>query len=127
MGQVIEIKCNQCGYSEKFYLGMGMRDCDKKVVEKYFTSHKAKELLDSGDNWYFNWKLAKCHTCKRLLRIPVLDMFNEIEGKYEFIENVCCGKQIDDVITIPEPANELYIQCPKCEEKLEVTETMLWD
>lgn len=33
MGQVIEIKCNQCGYSEKFYLGMGMRDCDKKLLK----------------------------------------------------------------------------------------------
>lgn len=127
MGQVIDVKCNKCGYSERFYLGMGMRDWDKAVVAGYFESCRAKEILDSGDSWCFNWKLARCNDCKRLLRVPVLDGLDEDKGRYEFIGAVCCGQPIDEIIDVPEQVGKLYTKCPKCEDELEASETMLWD
>ncbi len=126
MGEIKRAKCEQCGYSKEFFLGVGMLGGNIDISKKQFTIGIQKEI----EQWisahgYFK---SSCTTCLgRCGNCEVLDGFSEllIEGadhEKKLFSAKCpkCGKEYEKIVTDD-------IKCPICGKGLTMEVTGHWD
>ena len=126
MGYILKVKCEDCGNSEEFYIGQGMKDWDKNVVATYFTDSHILEALDKAEKWNFRWKIGVCNDCKKLLRAPVLDLIEN--EKRELTDATCqCGRKITNIIDDSDEYGSFKFVCSKCNGMMSAYTTGFWD
>lgn len=126
MGYILTVRCEDCGNAEEFYIGQGIRDWDKNVVLTNFTDNRVRKALDKAESWSFRWKIGVCDDCKKLLRVPVLDIFDK--EKKELTDATCqCGRQITSVLDDSDEYKNLQLACPKCGGVMKAHTTGFWD
>ncbi len=129
MGYIYEFNCDSCNIKEEFRLGHGMRDFDASVVVDRFADESVKKAIreaqEKRELWTFNWKLAQCEACGKLLRVPTVSVFGD--DIVEYMDGSCeCGMHTDKVIDV-ESRDIADIPCRTCSGKLTYKKVGFWD
>ncbi len=126
MGVIKKVKCNHCGYSKDFFLGVGMLGGNLDTAKKNFPDTVQKEI----DQWIamhgyqrsvIEGKLGTCSTCDALELYNELTVFGTDETKVSYVTK--CKKCNSEM----KPIVERQLSCPTCGYELTMEVGGHWD
>ncbi|SDJ37092.1 hypothetical protein [Salimicrobium halophilum] len=131
MGMISRVWCGECGYSEHFRSGIGMRhgSLDRCISEfPYWERQKLESLREEKalSDYHFSFVLAQCQTCLNLMDKPFIE-FQFQNGSREHSGMCCTYCESESVRLIHEDRLDAA-RCPYCKEKsLEQQLEGMWD
>ena len=132
MGQLVNVKCNKCGYETNLGLGNGRTYNQLDAVISFFdkeTRDKIRALVDSGTvTWEVYKVIGICEKCGKISAIAVFKAL-DTEGNVTQYHSRCqCGSGNIELYDLDKVMDgSISITCPVCGDKLEAAATGYWD
>ncbi len=128
MGDIVEIRCDHCGSSEQYMLGVGRTHHIIKVIEESFDEELQDRvhemLLSAPEDWSFERSLGQCLSCRKLSVVPALLYRGGTEGS---IHGKCdCGGELR-LWTYGQIEGGDVPDCPECGVKMKAEQAGYWD
>ena len=133
MGQLVNLKCEKCGYETNLGVGAGVTFNNlEKVIDLFEkdTQEKIRAAVkaNGGRGWTVSKEIGICEKCGKISAIAVFKM-TDPSGKELLYHSKCaCGsgsidlKEYEMVLS-----GELLITCPMCGDVMVITEQGHWD
>ena len=132
MGQMIELKCEKCGYDVRLNIGAGMSYTSLEKVIGFFDKSDRVLIEAAIKNnpksfWYVSQEIGICESCGKISAIAVFRLTTDDGINIEYQAKCPCGGDVDleDSEKVLEGKN--VIKCPVCKEPLTATVTGHWD
>ena len=133
MGQLVNLKCNKCGYETNLSIGSGIAFNNLEKVITLFdkeTREQIRGVVNKSGNrlWYVYKEIGRCEKCGKISAIAVFKTTDAERREIVFNAKCQCGSsdiQLYDSEKIFEGKENVF--CPICAEKLAVTEQGHWD
>lgn len=125
MGQIIQVRCETCGFQKDVFVGGGLRDCEWETVLETLPEegkHALRQAVHDGAGQVFvTRKLYACPSCKAVYALPVVSY--TLEGRTQELYGNCprCGSSGGS------PEEGAVIHCPGCGGELALRHTGNWD
>ncbi len=131
MGEMIRLKCNDCGNSYDLMIGQGMLDSDLETVKGHFDP-KAVSEIEAGlasykedAIWSYRQMIGYCSSCRSITSVPTFHIFNKGE---EIITAGTCECGHIPVLTDDNDEQAMrHIKCPVCNSPMKPEITGMWD
>ncbi len=133
MGQLVNLKCNKCGYETNLSIGSGIAFNNLEKVITLFdkeTREQIRGVVNKSGNrlWYVYKEIGRCEKCGKISAIAVFKTTDADGREIVFSAKCQCGSsdiQLYDSEKILEGKENVF--CPMCAEELVVTEQGHWD
>lgn len=132
MGELINLKCQKCGYETNLGIGAGILFNRVENILEFFdreTAEKIKALAADGDIfWSVTKEAGVCEKCGKISAIAVFKATDK-NGKTTELRGRCqCGSssiEIYDYESLQDGRKKIF--CPACGDELEITIQGHWD
>ncbi len=133
MGQLINLKCEKCGYETNLGIGAGMLYYDLDTVLTLFDKETQGKIRDAvkdipPSNWMASKEIGICEKCGKISAIPVFTIDTGDGKTIEYRGKCQCGSSsldIKDFEKIQDGTDS--ISCPICGDTLVVSVQGYWD
>ena len=132
MGQLLNLKCNKCGYETNLGVGAGISFNRPDVVSIFFDKKTAEVILAviervGNGSWSVVKEIGVCERCGKISAIAEFRAAEKDGRIVEYRAKCPCGGVVD--IFSPEDvlADRKKLSCPACGDVLEITHQGYWD
>lgn len=132
MGQIVNLKCERCGYEANLWVGAGMTFFDIEKTITLFnkdTQQRIRNDLEKNPKgtWTITKEIGVCERCRKISAIPVFILNKEDGTVVEYIGKCICGGDVDIVDTEKVLSGEIKLECPACGDLLVAKNDGYWD
>ncbi len=131
MGQIVSLRCENCGNKIDLQIGQGIRDNNLDIVLGYFdvtSQNLIKDSLSSAGKdaiWAYSRMIVSCDVNHNIQAVPTFHIIENREDRIVAINCNCGGTHtfisVDDII------NGTGCKCPKCGKTFKYSISELWD
>ncbi len=133
MGQLINLKCEKCGYETNLGIGAGMTYNDLEMVITFFdkdTQEKIRALVGSTPKklWNVTKEIAVCEKCGKISAIAVFRSQDAGGNPIEYRAKCQCGSSSLNIYDSNEVLEgRVSIPCPACGDGMKASVQGMWD
>lgn len=132
MGQLLNLKCNKCGYETNLGVGAGISFNRPDVVSFFFDKKISEEIFAvieriGNGSWSVVKEIGVCEKCGKISAIAVFRATDSDGRTVEYRAKCPCGGEVE--LFSPEDVlnGRKKLSCPACGDVLEVTSQGYWD
>ena len=133
MGQLINLKCEKCGYETNLGVGAGVTFSNLEKVIDLFDNQTQEKIraavnANGGRGWTIYKEIGICEKCGKISAIAVFKMADTAGKELLYHSKCACGSGSIDLKDYEKAlSGELSINCPLCGDVLVITEQGYWD
>ena len=131
MGEGIEIRCRNCGFSKEIWYGPGFMSSPRNPRTRARTlagefGRKPRQVMeehpDAECSWYKPLFRCSCGNMSTKDAVVISEM-----GKMLYRPSMRCDLCHRKMWEVDEISYRMPLHCPKCGEEMEREQTVLWD